>query len=333
MEENIREAIKKACRDHGNDAIVREMRDDPEPFVTEIRHILETESYSPSEFIRRVIFERGKRRKLCYTRTYPDRVIHHCVMNVVGPYLHASIPSCAFAAVKGRGIHFGSMMVRRDMARDREGTKYCFKMDVYHYFDSIDRNLLFDRLRGKIKCRRTLDLLHTIIFNCPGRNGLPIGLYASQVLSVWFLSTLDHYCKEVLGLRYYYRYMDDVVVLSHSKAILHNVRRLITDFLHGMRLRVKGNHAIFPVRSRRLDFIGFLFDGFRVDIRKRTKMAFIRVCNSIIRLLKRHEMLTTHILKSLQSYCGMLSWVSSDRLYIKYRGRVDTALEYGVNAI
>jgi|GEM_PF-1900024 len=332
-EENIREAIKKSCKDHGNDAVVQEMRADPEPFIKEIKHILETQSYEPSEFIRRTIYERGKKRKLCYTRTYPDRVIHHCVMNIVGPYLHSSIPEQAFAAVKGRGIHFGSMIVRKAFRNDPEGTRYCLKMDVYHYFESVDRDILFDRLKEAIRCHRTLDILHTIIFSCPGKKGLPIGLYASQVLSVWFLSPLDHYCKETLKLKHYFRYMDDIVVLSHSKDVLHNVRRLIMDFLHGMGLRLKGNHAIFPISSRKLDFIGFQFDHERVDIRKRIKVSFRRVCNQIIRMLRHDIPLTTHILKSLQSYCGMLTWVSSDTLYRRYRGKVDTALEFGVDAI
>lgn len=113
------------------------------------------------------------------------------------------------------------------MQEDWGHTWFCLKMDVSHFFDNIDREILFEMIKKKIKCRRTLEILRRIIFEVPGNVGLPIGLFSSQILSVFYLSEFDHYCKEVLGIRYYYRYMDDIVILASNKNLLHNYLRFI----------------------------------------------------------------------------------------------------------
>ena len=79
-----------------------------------------------------------------------------------------------YAAIPGRGTHRCSMNVRRDMKEEPWRTRYCLKIDIHLYFDNIDRTILFEMIKRKIKCRRTLDLLHTIIFDAPGTKGLPL---------------------------------------------------------------------------------------------------------------------------------------------------------------
>lgn len=332
-EDNIRLAIREACKDHHRDRAVQAMKADPEPYVQGIRDILTSESFHYGRFKHRIIRERGKDRKLCYTRTYPDRVIQHAVFNIVGPILHREVGETSFAGVKGRGLHRGARQVATDLQCDPRGTRYCAKLDIYHFFDSVDRHILFDMLRSRLKCRRTLDLLHRIIFQCPGKRGLPIGLFSSQVLSVFFLSGLDHYVKETLHAPYYFRYMDDIALLSNSKAKLWAYIRYIRRFIHGIGLRMKGNYAVFPVEKRRLDFMGYVSDHRQTMIRKRTKISFIRACNRILRAVRRREPVRPKMFKSLISYEGMLSWCSDRKLADKYLGRVDRAMAIGVEAI
>lgn len=330
-EENIEDAIKKACKDHAKDPAVIRIKQDPEPYIKAIKQILEDQSFHYSKFKHKTITERGKQRNLCFTRTFPDRIIQHTVFNIIAPILHATIIPTEFAAVKGRGTHACAMKVFKDMCDDRSHTKYALKIDVHHFFDSIDRDILFDLIKRKIKCSRTLDILHRIIFDVPGDKGLPIGLYSSQILSVFYLSPLDHYCKQVLGQKYYYRYMDDIVILSGNKNILHNCLRYIKFFLKkDLNLTLKKNHAIFPTMKRRLDFVGYVFSHFGVMIRKRNKISYIRVCKSIIRHMQTpgHK-ITTHMLMSRISYEGMLTWCTDCALMKKYGGCADIAMEFG----
>ncbi len=186
-------------------------------------------------------------------------------------------------------------------------------------------------IKKKIKCPRTLKILHTFIFDTPGERGLKIGLYGSQILSVFYLSGLDHYLKEVLGLRYVYRYMDDIVVLSPSKIVLRSVLTHMRKYLkEELDLELKDNYAIFPVEKRRIDVVGFVHNHLTVMIRKKTKMSYIRQCRMMIRHVNRSISLTVHDILSKRSYEGMFTWCTDRTPVGKYDGMVDTMITFGV---
>lgn len=87
-----------------------------------------------------------------------------------------------------------------------------------------------------------------------------------------YLTGFDHWCKEELKCRYYYRYADDIVILGESKAHLRNVLVAIKLYLkHVLKLGVKGNYQIFPVESRGIDFVGYVFRHDYIRVRKGIK--------------------------------------------------------------
>lgn len=85
--------------------------------------------------------------------------------------------------------------------------------------------------------------------------GVPIGNYLSQYFANLYLSELDHLCKEELKCKFYYRYADDIVILSHDKDFLHKVLIYIKLYVHTIGLKVKDNYQIYPVDSRGINFI------------------------------------------------------------------------------
>lgn len=331
--DNVEKAIKLACRDHAHDPAVKQIREGPEQYIDAICEILENKSFHYSKFKNKTIYERGKQRHLLFTRTFPDRIIQHAIFNIVAPILHGTVIKDEYQAIKGRGTHSCSMQIRKDVQSDWQHTWYCLKLDVRKFFDNVDRHILYDMVKNKIKDRDTLDILHTIIFDVPGKKGLPIGLFSSQILSVFYLTGLDHYCKETLGVRYYYRYMDDIVILASNKVLLHNYQRYIERYLNVLHLSLKNNHQIFPIEKRRLDFVGFVFNHREVSIRKRTATMYKKQCNNIIRCLKNHIPLTISMFLSVNQYQGIIHWASTDALYNKYTNMVNIALEFGVDAI
>ena len=331
--DNVSSAVMEACRDHAKDPAVMRIRDDPDRYIDAICDLLDRGAYSPSGFRFKRIFERGKWRELCYTRTFPDRMIHHAVFRVIAPILMKGAISDSYAAIPGRGLHLGTKSLHQDIVDDPKGTRYACKIDMRHYFPSVKRNILFDMLRRRLKCRRTLSLLATIIYECPGDDGLLIGMYPSQILSAFYLFGLDHYCKEDLGIAHYYRYMDDIVILSRSKRMLWRYLGFVRSYTSKLGLEIKGNYAIFPIDKRRLDFMGYVHDHKQIMIRKRNKISYMRVCNNIVRKLRRREPITCHDLMSMNSYEGMLSWCDSKPLIEKYSGRVWNAIDFGVEAI
>ena len=122
-----------------------------------------------------------------------------------------------------------------------------------------------------------LEILYEIIDSVNGINGIygkgvPIGNYLSQYFANLYLTGFDHWCKEELKCRYYYRYADDIVILGESKAHLSNVLVAIKLYLkHVLKLGVKGNYQIFPVESRGIDFVGYAFRHDYIRVRKGIK--------------------------------------------------------------
>lgn len=90
----------------------------------------------------------------------------------------------------------------------------------------------------------------TVYYNNIIGIGVPIGDYLSQYFANLYLSELDHLCKEELKCKFYYRYADDIVILSDDKDFLHKVLIYIKLYVHTIGLKVKDNYQIYPVDSR-----------------------------------------------------------------------------------
>lgn len=232
---------------------------------------------------------------------FPDRITHHAIMNVIEPILVSTFTADTYSCIKGRGIHALLCKLKRDL-NDTPGTTYCLKFDIKKFYPSVDHNVLKGLLRRKFKDNELLWLLDEIIDSAPG---LPIGNYLSQYLANFYLSYFDHWLKEHKRVRYYYRYADDIVILDSRKDRLHPLLHDIKQYLSDLKLEVKDNHQVFPVDSRGIDFVGYVFRHSHIRIRKRIKQSFARK-------LAKHP---TH--PSMASYYGWLSHCNARHLIKK----------------
>lgn len=220
-------------------------------------------------------------------------------MNILEPIWYKLFTFDTYSCIKGRGIHLAMKDVKEAL-KDKEGTIYCLKLDIRKYYPSIDHEILKKIIRKKIKCKDTLWLLDEIIDSA---NGVPIGNYLSQYFANIYLSYFDHWVKEVLKVKYYFRYADDMVFLSGDKEELRNILRQVNCYLNViLKLELKHNYQIFPVDARGLDYIGFVFYHGHTKMRKRIKS---RVKRKIKKINNKNL--------SLQEYrielCGWLGWM------------------------
>lgn len=102
--------------------------------------------------------------------------------------------------------------------------------------------------------------------------GLAIGVYPSQYLANLVMAKIDHWAKEVQHIPYYFRYMDDIVMVLPSKEMAKEVLERITIELEALKLTVKNNWRIAPVANG-IDFIGYKFYPTHTQLRKRIKQA------------------------------------------------------------
>ncbi len=176
-----------------------------------------------------------------------------------------------YGSIKGRGV---SMLADRLKWVLRDNPDWYFlQIDVRHFYQSIDHDVCKAAVRRVIKCPKTLKMLDALID--VHDEGLAIGVYPSQYLANLVLAPIDHYVKETLRLPYYFRYMDDILLVVPDKAIAHATLQLLSVALEDIKLTVKNNARIAPV-TYGIDFIGYKFYPTHVRLRKRIKVKMQR---------------------------------------------------------
>lgn len=243
------------------------------------------------------------------------------------------------------------------LVSDPEGTAYCLKLDVRKYYPTIVHDVLKQRYREIFKDPELIWLLDEIIDSistCPATEenieilqrlgqlvniivddtgkefvegvGIPIGNYVSQYSGNLNLSILDHWLKEVKGIKYYYRYMDDIVIFGKSKEELHQLKREIDEFLaENLKQVIKHNWQVFPSKVRGIDFVGYRFFGEYTLLRKSTCKTFKKKMLAISSKRENNVSPTYSEWCSFNSYKGWLQHCDSYRLYHKY---VEPNVEY-----
>lgn len=317
--DNIELADKKARKHKANTigVVLHDLNRDKSNL--DIQKRLENGTYRTSKYTTFTIYEPKER--LIFRLPYdPDRIVHHAIMNIMEPIWLKIFTKDTYSCIKNRGIHLVNKTLKRDLWRDKEGTKYCLKLDIKKFYPSINHDILKRIIRKKIKDKQVLKILDEII---DSSSGVPIGNYLSQFFANLYMAYFDHWVKEVLRIKYYYRYADDMVVLSDDKDKLRRwfiaIRMYITNELN---LQIKDNYQIFPVDSRGIDFVGYIFYHTHTLLRKSIKQR-------LMKLIKKYEnkQITQEELQiKISSYFGWLKYCNSKNLLKKIYSK--TGLRY-----
>lgn len=264
--ENIREAIERSARNKHHRREVRAVVSQADRCAREIHELLVSGSWSPAPYRHMVVRDSlNKKERLIKSPKYmPDLIIQWAIMLQLEPLFNRGLYRHAYCNVKGRGSIAAAKYVKRCL-RDVAGTKYCLKMDIAKYYDNVDGSILKGMYRRVIKCERTLSLLDAIVDSV---QGIPIGNYTSQIFANFYLQGLDDFIKQELGIKYYARYMDDMVLLGSNKRKLHACRKRITRYLKTIKLKLNRKWQVFPVASRRVDFCGLASNHKNSHIRR-----------------------------------------------------------------
>ncbi|TWP31299.1 RNA-directed DNA polymerase [Apibacter muscae] len=241
--------------------------------LLKLHEMLKDKTYSTSKYDIFKVYE-PKEREVYRLPYFPDRITHHAIMNVLEPLFVASFTADTYSCIKHRGIHACVKKLKQALT-NKEETIYCLKLDITKFYPSINHGVLKNLLRRKFKDTNLLWLLDEIINSAPG---LPIGNYLSQYLANFYLTYFDHWLKEEKKVKYYFRYADDLVILSDNKLYLHSLLHDIKQYLNThLKLLVKSNYQIFPVQARGIDFLGYRFYHTHILLRKRIKKNFARM--------------------------------------------------------
>lgn len=271
--ENLTTADRNAARSKSYQKGVQDHIKNREENILALHEMMIGKTFITSAYKTFTIFE-PKRREIYRLPYYPDRIVHHAIMNVLEPIWVPLFTADTYSCIKGRGVHSAGEKIKKALRTDIKGTEYCLKLDVQKFYPSVDHAILKKIIRLKIKDEDLLKLLDSIIDSA---EGLPIGNYLSQFLANLYMTYFDHWIKEQLKVKYYFRYCDDMVILSGCKKYLHQVLADIRLYLEiELHLTIKGNYQIFSVDIRGIDFLGYVFRHEYTRLRKSIKNNFGR---------------------------------------------------------
>lgn len=265
-----------------------------------------------------------------FTPNRPEQWIQHIVVNALKPFFMRGMYEFSCGSVPGRGIHYGKKYLEKYIKKNPD-VKYVLKLDIRHFYESVDIDLLKARFEKYIKDEAMLKLIFFVLDSNVGilpdgtviKKGLPIGFYTSQWFANWFLQPFDHYVKEDLRADFYMRYMDDIVILGRNKRDLHRKFKQIRAYLSGLNLEIKDNWQVFLFdyvdkdgkrHGRPIDFMGFKFYRDKTTIRK---SIFLRACR-LARRLKKKMKISWHDACQMISYMGWFYPTDTFNAYKKH---------------
>ena len=273
--DNLKIADKKARKGKSNQYGVKQHLKREIENIESLHELLNHNKFITSNYHKFEINE-GKKRTIARLPYYPDRIVHHALINYLEPLFVSVFTSDTYSCIKKRGVHKASYNLRKAL-KNVPDTKYCLKLDIKKFYNSIDQKILKSLLRKKIKDVMLLNMLDEIIESYD--EGLPLGSLLSQFLGNYYLTYFDHWIKEDLKIKNYFRYCDDCVILGDNKEDLHEVFLKVEKYLNNLNLEVKGNWQIFPVEDRSIDFVGFRHYHTHTLLRKTIKKNYIKSKN------------------------------------------------------
>lgn len=305
-EENTEKAIQKSLKSkRGRDPVI-EFLEDKEERTKEIWDMLNNETYPDHNYRPRTIYE-GKKRTIFVIDYYPWRIIHHMVVNVIEPIFESGFIYHTYGCIRGRGQHKGSMKCLEFSSN----YEYCLKMDIRKFYPSINRDILMQLIRRKIKDKRLLKVIETIIYSHD--TGLPIGNLPSQLCGNIYMSKFDHWVKHELRFKNYIRYVDDFIFVSNSKEELKEVAEKVEKFLAEELKLTLSKKQLFKTKQG-IDFLGYRhFKGYRL-LRKRTATKLKRVVNHIDKAYEKGHKNIEQCMSTINSYVGWISKCNAHNL-------------------
>ena len=328
--ENLYEAYLEARKGKRYRHDVMRFTANLEENLIQIQNELIYKTYTVGRYNEFFVYDPKKR--LIMSLPFKDRVVQWAIYRQLNPLLDKRYISTSYGCRNGGGSHRAVAKLKQYI-RAQPGTAYILKMDISKYFYRINHDVLMGILGRIIKDEDLLWLLETIIrsdhsfgievddWNYTGKRlsnvGMPIGNLSSQMFANLYLNGADHFAKEVLGCKYYIRYMDDVVIVDTDKQRLWEVLHAMDDYFTNKLALKLNNKTSIRTETQGVDFCGYRV--WRTHIRLRKKSA-IKMKHRIKHLRKefaRGEIKAGRFRNSLMSYLGMMQHCDSHSLRAK----------------
>jgi len=258
---------------------------------------LKSHTYRPGRSICFIITDPKPRE--VFAADFRDRVIHHLLVGYLEPIWEKIFIHHSYSCRENKGAHLAIKDLKRFSIKISDNFSkpaYYLQIDISAFFMSLKKEILFNIIKRHTKNPDILWLTEQIIFQDPTKNfyykgdpklcqlipphkslfhvpenqGLPIGNLTSQFFANIYLNELDQFAKHQLKIKYYLRYVDDLLILSQDIKQLIERRNKIDDFLqNNLKLAIHPKKQVLQSIYKGANFIGFIIKPRHIFIRNR----------------------------------------------------------------
>lgn len=339
--ENLYNAHKKSRLGKRNNKEVIDFEMNLAKNIVDMSDAIKNKKFSLSPYYNFKVYD-PKTRDI-YALHYKDRVFEHCLCDeILAPLIEKKLIYDNAACRIGKGTRFALNRLKYFMNdyfnknKDKNNIVnlsnegYFLKCDIKKYFDNIDHNILKKKIRNVINEDsepEVIGIIDNIIDSYEKKlgKGLPLGNQSSQWFAIYYLDSLDRLVKEKLKIKYYTRYMDDMILITKNKDYLifclNEMRKLIDDEL-GLKFNEKTQ--IFPIRNG-VDYLGFhlyMKNNGKIIVKLR-KQAKQRIKNNLKKLKYEYYVDMKDVIKIRESLVSMKAHISYGNTYNYWKKLID----------
>ncbi len=316
--EKLLEAHKKSRKGKGYRKEIILFNLKQEEYILWLLEKLKSKTYKHGGYTEFYVTE-PKLRKIEKSR-YIDRIVHRWVVdNFLDPAFVPQFISSSYACLKNKGMHRAALYVQNKMQHCKRIWKeyYILKMDVAKYFDNINKSILLNILKRKIKDKDLLWLIKEILYAQKREKGLEIGNYTSQMFANIYLNEVDQYIKHKLKVKYYCRYLDDSVIIVKTKKEAKEILEKILNFLkENLELELNKKTQIFKSKQG-VNFCGYKINEYRMKIRDKGKRKLKKKIKHLKHKIKEGKMTSKEAKKYLAGHMGYIKYANVNNLLEK----------------
>ena len=156
------------------------------------------------------------------------------------------------ACQKGKGTDFALNRLKTHLHRyyRKHGCDgWVLKCDIHHFFPCTKHEVAKAAIAKRVSDPKARQMVFDVIDSFDGDVGIGLGSQISQLVELAVLDDLDHFIKEKLRIKYYLRYMDDFILIHHSKDYLRYCWRVIAGEVEKLGLELNDKTNIYPIKQ------------------------------------------------------------------------------------
>jgi len=166
--------------------------------LEELRQEVISGMYNFSDYTSFYVYEPKER--LIHAPRYRDKIVQCAINNVIKKIYFPKFIKDSYSCIDNKGTlkcanRISEFMYKAHNNYGDEAT--VIKIDIKKFFYTINRNILKDIIKIKLKCKRTLELLFKVIDSADSisKLGIPLGNTVSQICSNIYMDIVDQFCK------------------------------------------------------------------------------------------------------------------------------------------